>query len=111
MAVLVCEVRDGNYWPILRIHQGQQGCVIESGHKAAPRCLQVLPAALDLITAEVARHDSELAALAETFRSGFEAHLNSDFPPAPEVEPMNLPALLPGTSAPPDHIRDVADQA
>lgn len=86
LAVIVCEIHDGGcYMPLLKLHQGPDGCVIESGKKMAARCLQILPAALDAVTQELASHDAQLERIGSIFREQFEAVLTTtDLPTTPD---------------------------
>ena len=48
MAVMICEVRQGQLWPLARIDQRMDGLVhVVSGRKKVGRCLGVLQQAFD----------------------------------------------------------------
>jgi hypothetical protein len=87
--VLVCEIRDGQRWPITIIDHGPQGAVIHSGAMQAARAMAVLPSVVAAVEEELARQDADREADREKLRAVIQEAaaraIETPFPPDPEA--------------------------
>lgn len=84
MSVDVCEIRQGERWPLITLRLRHDQVIIVSGQPHAARAMRVLPGALEAVTRALAEVEQAKAQLTALIREQAEALL--PYPEAPEIQ-------------------------